>query len=346
MSSGSSDGNGSLRRSKRNQKMEPEYEPFDNPELTLKKATPKRVTPKTATLKKHDRGTARVGSDLNGHTKRKQELESERHMRRHISPLIGFEHLDNQANGQTDTPKIRDGSIENTYTSSKRPFTESETLRNNRQTRSSNSKPNLIAFLTPVFLLSLYVLICMFSKGDTSHNLKSLFPQQSDRLWGFVSHGMDDSNPFVLLLVHSGQPELANCLGRHIAKKVVWGRTKQSTDPIIVEGRNEHSNLLLTLKPQMEKHHALVLQNIEYLDGDVANKLHFILDTYEPWIPGGVYVLTLHVPNIKDNLSESFSTIRTFLQKKWRLNDDVLDPLIARICNFEYVVKNDLNPCK
>lgn len=196
-----------------------------------------------------------------------------------------------------------------------------------------------------VLLIGLY---CSSDKVPEGENLKVLFPQQSDRLWGFVSHGLDSTNPFVLLLVHNGQAELANCLGRHIAETVVRRRTKQTTDPIILDGKNVNSNLLLTLKSQMEKQHALVLQNVEFLHANMADKLHFILDTYEPWIPGGVYVLTLNVPDVSDDVRETFSSTRAFLKNKWSgyIKDDDLEPLIARICNFEYVLKKDSNPCK
>lgn len=259
-----------------------------------------------------------------------------------------FELLETQNNGQ----KISyEPPIEQLCSSS---FVTNASIPKERTFAPSQQHPSHTTITKLIFIVALLLaapIIYLVNKvpdRETTKNLKSLFPQQSDRLWGFVSHGLDDRNPFVLLLVHSGQADLANCLGKHIAEKVAKGRTKKSTKPIILDGRYELPNLLTTLKPEMEKHHALVLQNIESLHGDVADKLHFILDTHEPWVPSGVYVLTLHVPSIKDNLQDSFRTIRAFLKIKWsnQINDDNLDALIARICHFEYVLREDTDPCK
>jgi len=189
-----------------------------------------------------------------------------------------------------------------------------------------------------------------FQHDDQKVNfdLPKMFPGQSKELWGMVSHGMSCMDPFVVLLVHNDQDDLARCLAESVVKKVVSERSKHFQDPIIIDGAHitKDSQFLSKLRLQMKKQIGLVLLHVEDLSADVAEDLHFILDVYTPWIPGGVYVLTLNMPNININ-EKPFGAVQSFLEKKWsrQIKPDNLGPLIARIGNFVSIVKTGSNPC-
>lgn len=227
------------------------------------------------------------------------------------------------------------------------------------QSTASGGVINLFSRVWPFIFVSLIIIFyfccCSYmtetKTGCNSSELKQKFPRQTPKLWNYVESSRSNFKPFVLLLLHDSHEDVASCLAKQIAQDVACHRTQNFSEPKILNGRNGRNglnrNILMSIRQELEYSKSLVVLNVEDMDPGVAGFFHYILDVEDPWVHGGVYVLTLNIPNINSNSINAYASVRKFLMEKWakHIEEDNIDPLITRFGNQEYVVKEDSNPC-
>lgn len=324
----------SIRRSQRLRGAKPEFEPFEDPERTPKKhivsGALSNVTKEVKNLGVPDK-VKRTDSSSSGNTKFNYIINRDANFLR--KPYV------NHFCQSQDEMKVESNCV------SVRSTPLSQKKGNNIPSNSDNSSSKLFipiscSVIALLALGSFYISIILPNLKHTT-NLQEKFPQQTEELWGFVSHGMTSDEPFVLLLVHANKENLATTLAKDIAKLVASERSKKSVDASVVDGKDVHRDTFVQLRHKFKVGIPLVILHVENMTADAAEFLHFVLDVHEPWVPGGVYVLTLNLPNIDKNKKNSLNAVQHLLRKKWSglIKEDGLEALIARICNFEYLVK-------
>ncbi|XP_049835774.1 uncharacterized protein LOC126281113 isoform X2 [Schistocerca gregaria] len=160
----------------------------------------------------------------------------------------------------------------------------------------------------------------------------------------------DPTRPSIFVLLHNNTGEGPFCLANTVGNLAMKYLESDEEFPLILKLdellQNENMSrdygwIIEHYKPRIEKHRAVIVNNLQNFPGRMAMAFHFLCDVENPVVRKALFLFTLHVPNVHSR--KVVEQAENMMHNIWReeVGNDQRQALITRLT--EDVISLPLN---
>lgn len=177
-------------------------------------------------------------------------------------------------------------------------------------------------------------------------NLTQNFPSQSQDTWVTIESSIEEilhfNKPSVIIFAYNNNADstissllfnismYASCKLNTCNKNPIYLTPKYLNKVKYIE---DYGRVIHDFKPQLEETNVMIVENIDDVEGTVAQAFHSLCDEFTPLVAKSLFIFTIKTELINAvNLSDG---INKLLHTKWsNIEIDKIEPLLARITSM------------